>query len=852
MLLPNGNHLLENFRNQLEQQGCEPKRRGNGFQSRCPAHNDRKPSLSVDPGHDGRVLVNCHAGCPTESVVSAVGLQMSDLMPPADSQFAKPAGPQAVSPVKPGVREVSDKAFPTSTADRYTDPVSAARWAVRRWGTESARYEYHNAAGEVVGWVLRWNLESGKRILPISRHRYDNQGNNTAKWVWMVTGMPAPRPLYRLPSLPAAEASADDLRGRVFIAEGEKAADFLVGIGLNATTSAHGSNSASKTDWTPLAGRRCVLWPDNDAAGMKYAEGVANLLQSLDPPAEVSWCVPSELPSGVAMPEGGDAVEWITDSAATKTATELRELIRQQIEPVKEPERASEAAPKVEPPEVDITNAEPLDGVSLDGERGTPFTPFPLDCFPEAMRDYVRDSAKSIGCDASFVALPMLAAAASAIGNSRRLELKRGWTEPAILWTVYVGNSGAQKSPPRDYALAPLRRIQRRALAEHEQALEEYYREKVVYKRDLAAWRRNSLGDMPPTPPTPPIAERYLSDDATIEALAVLLSDQPRGLLMAPDELAGWFGSFDRYSGGGGDVARWLEMFGGRPMMIDRKTGDNRAINVSRAAVSVTGGIQLDALRRSLSPQYFANGLAARLLLACPPPQTRRWTEVELSDRTESRLHALFARLLTLDLPTHNGELTPRTVRLSPEAKQVWIEFYNRHAEQQEGLREDLSAAWSKLEGYAARLALVLHYAKWASTPAADDEDAAEGAAEGAADGDAELAPVDAQSMRAGVKLSEWFGAEARRIYDLLNESPQQTERRQLLELLDRLPVGLSPHELVRKSNSLHNAAEAEVALNELMQLGLGTWRIKKPQAAGGRPSRKFYLHPKNPATKSA
>ena len=40
---------------------------------------------------------------------------------------------------------------------------------------------------------------------------------------------------------------------------------------------------------------------------------------------------------------------------------------------------------------------------------------------------------------------------------------------------------------------------------------------------------------------------------------------------MARDELAGWLGGFDRYTQTkGSDVAKWLEMHGGRPMMVDR------------------------------------------------------------------------------------------------------------------------------------------------------------------------------------------------------------------------------------------------------------------------------------------
>jgi hypothetical protein len=49
------------------------------FMALCPAHHDRDPSLSISQADDGRVLIKCHAGCATESIVEAIGLEMSDL-----------------------------------------------------------------------------------------------------------------------------------------------------------------------------------------------------------------------------------------------------------------------------------------------------------------------------------------------------------------------------------------------------------------------------------------------------------------------------------------------------------------------------------------------------------------------------------------------------------------------------------------------------------------------------------------------------------------------------------------------------------------------------------------------------
>lgn len=54
------------------------KQTSGGFQAHCPAHDDRKASLSITE-KDGKILLYCHAGCKTDAVVTAMGLEMTDL-----------------------------------------------------------------------------------------------------------------------------------------------------------------------------------------------------------------------------------------------------------------------------------------------------------------------------------------------------------------------------------------------------------------------------------------------------------------------------------------------------------------------------------------------------------------------------------------------------------------------------------------------------------------------------------------------------------------------------------------------------------------------------------------------------
>ena len=64
----------------------DAKRNGHGWTARCPAHDDRRASLSIAEGDDGRALVKCHAGCKADAICAAVGLTVLDLMPTADLQ----------------------------------------------------------------------------------------------------------------------------------------------------------------------------------------------------------------------------------------------------------------------------------------------------------------------------------------------------------------------------------------------------------------------------------------------------------------------------------------------------------------------------------------------------------------------------------------------------------------------------------------------------------------------------------------------------------------------------------------------------------------------------------------------
>jgi hypothetical protein len=154
-------------------------------------------------------------------------------------------------------------------------------------GSVASIWTYEDTEGRHVLSVVRIETAKGKTFRPV----YESEG------VCYIGDPPGDLPLYRLPELRDAE--------RVYVAEGEKAADAARSLGLVATTSAHGSQSAHKSDWSPLAGKDVVILPDNDDPGRKYAEEVASILAKLQPSPTVRTVA---LPN---VPEGGDIVDWI-------------------------------------------------------------------------------------------------------------------------------------------------------------------------------------------------------------------------------------------------------------------------------------------------------------------------------------------------------------------------------------------------------------------------------------------------------------------------------------------------------------------------------------------------------------
>ena len=436
------------------------------------------------------------------------------------------------------------------------------------------------------------------------------------------------------------------------------------------------------------------------------------------------------------------------------------------------------------------------------------YKPFPVDALPGTLKRYAVEAAESIGCDPAYVALPLLTAAGAMIGNARRLHVKNTWYALPTIWTAIVGESGTAKTPALTEALAPIKRLQRDALNRYEQQRAEYDAAVQNYDTEMAAHKnKRNTTDPPPPKPDAPTPERLTVSNATVEALAPILRDNPKGVLLHRDELAGWFGSFNRYSGkSGADEADWLSLHNGDAITVDRKTDGAIPLHVASGVVSITGGIQPAILQKAFSPEQRASGMAARLLIASPPRTTPLWSETELDHWTREKCFALFDDLASLQMESDDaGTLQSVVVKMKPEAKQAFIGYYNAHQKQQNELIGDQAAAWSKLIAYVPRFALLLHLVAQAEEPTSDD--------------------MTVESVNAAIQFVDWFKHEARRLYAVLGDNEEMTRLRQRAGWIQRkYPDGCTVRQLQQGNRDLENSQAAESELHKLAKAGLGSW----------------------------
>jgi hypothetical protein len=314
---------------------------------------------------------------------------------------------------------------------------------------------------------------------------------------------------------------------------------------------------------------------------------------------------------------------------------------------------------------------------------------FPLDVLPPIARDYVSEQSELLGCDTSAMAMAVLAAFSGALHHGFSLKMLRNgqWREHPRLWLLLAGSASVKKTHVINEVVRPLQ--------EHEEGVRKHYECEQRTYEEIKAKNEDTAVQPPPPPP------RFVVYDTTVEKLAEILSRSDRGLLVKRDEFSGWLGSMERYGGhsrgAGADRGFWLQAFDGGHYTVDRVNRGER--HVENLSVSLIGGIQPEKLieLRGLT----ADGLLQRFLPVMMSrsrlPLDRPGNTTKYDQLVRDLLLAESARLIMDD----DGV----------DMMYALLTYLHEVAEVSGGLAKGFQSFIGKLDGYAGRLALILHMA---------------------------------------------------------------------------------------------------------------------------------------------
>jgi hypothetical protein len=758
--------------------------RGDEIRTRCPAHNGTsEDSLSIREADNGDVLLYCHAECENEEIVEALDLEMADL-------FSK-----------------NGKSKSLTKEDRTTEVISVDELP------EATYYSFEDEEGN---------------LLYIQAHKgayYRVVGEDEDGDPLLVKGLGDMEPvLFELPTLRRAIEAGED----VYHLEGCK--DVMSAkkhLGLVATTSGGAKTWKGEFAEDYRGAKNAYIIPDNDEEGATYAAKVAQDLLGV---AEVVKIV--ELPG---LPQKGDLSDWLD---AGHTAEELVSL---------------------------VTEAKPLD------KRGAwPAEPTPLEVklpdveefdeelLPEPLRGWVFDVAKRMDNAApDFTAAAAVVQAGALLGRKVGIFPKRhdDWLVVANLWGGLVGPPSSMKTPALEQAIKPMKRLAALAKEAYDEALEEHDLDKAVFaaqrkalKDNLEAKAKEVAKNQSPRAeletiknqikeleePGPPTQKRYITNDATIEKIAEILSKNPDGILYYSDELMRFLKGLDRV-GREADRAFYLEAWNGNGSFEVDRIGRG-SIHVPALCISLLGGIQPGPLTKyvgdAIDEGEKADGLLQRFqVLVYPDMRGYEPSDVKPDAKARNRAYEVFEKLATLNAEefgaTQEDDEVPG-VRFSEDAQKIFDAW---RAEMEPRYRtgeypEAIESHMAKYRSLFASLALVFEAVDFVA-----------GVSEGGEVG-------EDNALRAAGWCS-YLETHVHRVYSPLMDTPER--RAQIL--LHHLLIGDVKHatkvrEIQRKGwPGLTTAQELGEALDILESLG---WvrRVSVKSPGKGRLSEQLHLHP--------
>jgi hypothetical protein len=356
--------------------------------------------------------------------------------------------------------------------------------------------------------------------------------------------------------------------------------------------------------------------------------------------------------------------------------------------------------PQEEHPQKQQQLQEKIEPVDLWANFEGPALPRRL--LPRVVENFAITMGETMGADPAGLAMAALTVCGAAISDDIKLQMKHhseNWQECGRLWAALVGLPSFKKTPAMTAAARELRK------RDHE--LLRQYQHDVKVRKDRSADERKGV--------EVPLQRRLCLEDTTIEAAQEVLVGSPNGVLLYQDELSGFFGAMDKYSGSRGaakDRAFWLQSWSGGPYGLNRVGRGARVI--SNLSISLLGGIQPDVIRKIAAESYDDGFLARMLVIMARPAVVGRDVP---APQVAEKYGELVGRLTELSPPPAANPFesfagTTVSLRFDAGAQALRGELESKHlalAQKLEVINKKLAAAIGKYDGYFGRLCVIWH-----------------------------------------------------------------------------------------------------------------------------------------------
>ena len=328
---------------------------------------------------------------------------------------------------------------------------------------------------------------------------------------------------------------------------------------------------------------------------------------------------------------------------------------------------------------------------------------FPIDVFPAPIQAYITECNETLNSSIDYLGCSLLWLISLCVGNSMKIEVKKGWNEIGTLWLAVVGQAGIGKTPSISNMIFPVEKI-------NEKMIDRYNKEYQFFS-DYDKLSEKEKKEYPEV--QRPIKKQFIANDITLEALVDLHQESDNAVGVFKDELAGWFKDFNKYKAGS-DLEFWLSSWSGKAVNLNRMS--RAGSFVARPLIPVLGGIQPSIFNTFYTDENKDNGFMDRMLLTYPDLKVDKYSDKEMSNETiqwySDSIVRFFDSVKNKRVHRDNeGNIIPTVLRWSDEAKTEWIRIFNKITDIQNSDNESeyMKSMLPKQKAYIPRFALLLH-----------------------------------------------------------------------------------------------------------------------------------------------